>query len=176
MTDLAETIARLRELEAKATPAPWEAGTTALGGGPLHRPVVTAPDQPLPRPFLIAENVSSAGDAELIAALRSALPALLDAAERAERLEKENAALSEQNAFMKAGRRPFSDAMAERTIALQVKEIDRLAARVKELEAMLNEPPILSKYHGMRGFEEDRFIDDYGEWRRRVRALLEPTP
>ena len=55
-------------------------------------------------------------------------------------------------------------------------ERDRLAARVAELEAMLNEPPILSKYHGMRGFEEDRFIDDYGEWRRRVRALLEPTP
>lgn len=32
--------------------------------------------------------------------------------------------------------------------------------------------PILSKYHGQRGFETERFISDYREWRDKYRAAL----
>jgi len=56
-------------------------------------------------------------------------------------------------------------------------------ARVGVLEGALKAAPILSKYHGMRGFEVERFISDYEAFMARVatdrlaQALTqEPTP
>lgn len=39
---------------------------------------------------------------------------------------------------------------------------------------LLNEAPILSKYHGQRGFEVDRFIADYDEWRAAIVSQEKP--
>lgn len=36
----------------------------------------------------------------------------------------------------------------------------------------LADAPILSKYHGQRGFEADRFIADYEAWKANARAAL----
>ena len=38
-------------------------------------------------------------------------------------------------------------------------------------DALLNSAPILSKYHGVNGFELERFIADYTAWRTASRAL-----
>lgn len=76
MTD--ETIKRLRELEAMATPGPWEARDSAIKGG------LVDPEYPKRGRAIVAQY---SYDSEFIAAMRNALPALLDAAERAAKLE-----------------------------------------------------------------------------------------
>ncbi len=49
---------------------------------------------------------------------------------------------------------------------------DEAADRIEELERAWDNAPILSKYHGQRGFETERFINDYREWRDKYRAAL----
>lgn len=46
------------------------------------------------------------------------------------------------------------------------------AAALVECVRALEDPPILSKYHGMRGFEVERFIADYDAWIARRHAVL----
>lgn len=47
--------------------------------------------------------------------------------------------------------------------------------RIERLEQALRSAPILSKYHGHRGFETERFILDYEAWRTYTRAALSAT-
>lgn len=51
---------------------------------------------------------------------------------------------------------------------LIVTAVNSHADLVKALEAA----PIMSKYHGMRGFETERFIADYESWREIARTAL----
>ena len=48
-------------------------------------------------------------------------------------------------------------------------------AATPELMATLRDAPILSKYHGMHGFEIGLFIDDYTAWSERTRAAIAKT-
>lgn len=43
---------------------------------------------------------------------------------------------------------------------------------IAEVLALLDEAPIPSKYHGMQGFEEGRFLADYSAWMDKRRALV----
>ena len=83
-----EQIAELRAADAKATPGPWDVyPITATGGAYLAERThhaVGDPDAPDTRLGEVGQ-----ADAELIALMRSALPALLDAAERCGELETE---------------------------------------------------------------------------------------
>lgn len=118
MTDLTSTIARLRELEAKATPGPWSFSAKSE----TDEGVLTGPDGVDLRKI----------DAKLMAALRNAASALLDAAERAEKAEAENIALYATNEGLALDLNETEDEF----IRLKA-ERDRLAARVAELEAGL---------------------------------------
>jgi len=71
---LIEVVAKLRELEANATPAPWMATEDACRAGEFI--VVSNPDHWI---FTYPEDCSGveAPDAKLISALRNAAPALL---------------------------------------------------------------------------------------------------
>jgi len=48
----------------------------------------------------------------------------------------------------------------------------RLIAAAPDLAEALGDAPVLSKYHGLHGFEVERFIADYESWRTRARAAL----
>lgn len=48
-----------------------------------------------------------------------------------------------------------------------------LTERERLFRHLLESAPILSQYHGQRGFEAERFIDDFQAWRLRVRQALE---
>lgn len=37
---------------------------------------------------------------------------------------------------------------------------------------VLEDAPVLSKYHGEYGFEQEQFLDDYETWRQKARAAL----
>ena len=47
-----------------------------------------------------------------------------------------------------------------------------LIAAAPELYEAVASAPILSKYHGQRGFDVERFIEDYEAWRVTCRAAL----
>jgi hypothetical protein len=48
----------------------------------------------------------------------------------------------------------------------------RLIAAAPDMLAALEDAPTMSKYHGQRGFEADRFIADYEAWRVKARAAI----
>jgi AcrR family transcriptional regulator len=60
----------------------------------------------------------------------------------------------------------------ERKRALYIEAMGHPPATVDQLRDVLDEAPILSKYHGMRGFEADRFITDYEAWRSLARVVM----
>ena len=72
---ISETIARLRELEAKATQGPWNATSDAVF---IDHPHLT----PL---IATIETVNFHADAQFIALLRNSLPELLEHIERLQR-------------------------------------------------------------------------------------------
>ena len=47
-----------------------------------------------------------------------------------------------------------------------------LIASAPELLDALNEAPVPSKYHGIRGFETNRFLADYEEWMEKRRGAI----
>lgn len=73
------------------------------------------------------------------------------------------------------GRKPYvvtSNALDHDTPALAIP-----TAKVEKVRKALSGAPIISKYHGQRGFDVERFIADYSDWGRTARealALLEP--
>lgn len=104
-----DEIARLRVLHEEATPAPW----TGIDGGLLCH------DGYLARFFARFMGFEqAAADAELIAAARNALPALLNAAERLEEIEE---------------RQDLSD--LECAYAMAMRERDEARALLAEAEA-----------------------------------------
>lgn len=46
------------------------------------------------------------------------------------------------------------------------------AKQRNELLAALEEAPIISKYHGHKGFEVNRFLEDYQIWASKARAAI----
>lgn len=58
----------------------------------------------------------------------------------------------------------------------KVETIREQTQRVERLERLLGSAPILSKYHGHRGFETERFILDYEAWRAECRLVLSAKP
>jgi hypothetical protein len=48
----------------------------------------------------------------------------------------------------------------------------RCEAAGPEMVELLARAPILSKFHGQHGFEQERFIASYETWRAEARALL----
>lgn len=42
--------------------------------------------------------------------------------------------------------------------------VEELRVEIERLKARLGNAPVLSKYHGQRGFELERFIADYSAW------------
>jgi hypothetical protein len=82
-------LRRLRELEERVTPAPWRAGNVDLDCIFVE---ATHADRMGPERVLLRMNQHFNGydlDAQFIVAARNTLPALLDAADRAEELERE---------------------------------------------------------------------------------------
>ena len=63
------------------------------------------------------------------------------------------------------------------TLVSNINRRDAYAAMLDAANAPLlkavREAPILSAYHGMQGFEYDRFIDDYSAWKESLRPFLE---
>lgn len=116
MTDLASTIARLRTLEAKATPGPWE--ESDIYGEPRIQCSSRGEEVAWVSGSEKSDEENCANKA-MIVALRNAAPALLDAADRAEQIQ-----------WLR-----MLDEIARRREAEA--DRDRLAARVKELEAGL---------------------------------------
>lgn len=47
-----------------------------------------------------------------------------------------------------------------------------LEERIERLDRLLRSAPVLSKYHGSRGFETERFILDFEAWRAECRLVL----
>lgn len=47
-----------------------------------------------------------------------------------------------------------------------------LQSRIEQLAHALLNAPAASAYHGMRGFDTERFLADYEAWRITVRAIL----
>ncbi len=85
MTDARETIARLRALHEAATPGAWEAD---LEGDRHDQPLLYGPTRDrwialFPHQCLVSTQREGQADCELIAAMRNALPALLDAVDAA---------------------------------------------------------------------------------------------
>lgn len=81
------SVDRLRQLEQAATPGPWKADCVE----DPNEPTGDGDEQYVFRPEVghqvCAYYDSDSADAELIAAMRNALPALLDVAEAAERAQ-----------------------------------------------------------------------------------------
>jgi hypothetical protein len=56
--------------------------------------------------------------------------------------------------------------------------IARLGSTMSERDALRDVvliAPVLSKYHGMQGFEVERFIVDYELWKKKCRAIIEQS-
>lgn len=67
-------------------------------------------------------------------------------------------------------------AVAVTTIERLVRELADKTAEAERMREALTTAPILSKYHGPRGFEREEFITEYRAWRERCReALKEPA-
>jgi hypothetical protein len=103
-------------------------------------------ENPWPRPFIDWKTRAEAAEAQLTALK-----------EEVERLKAELAMV------------PFE---MDRDQLLD--QIDYLQADIARKDAALTEAPIISKYHGVRGFEADRFIADYNTWSVTKRAALQP--
>lgn len=54
----------------------------------------------------------------------------------------------------------------------KVETIREQTQRVELLERLLRSAPVLSQYHGPRGFETERFILDFEAWRAECRLAL----
>lgn len=87
--DLTADLQRLRELEARATPGPWKAThKTTFGGGEIGFADISGPATG--RYGGVEYRCSSTNaDADFVAALRNAAPALIAAAEERDRLRSE---------------------------------------------------------------------------------------
>lgn len=142
MTDLTSTIARLRELEAKATPGPWRTGFLADDSGDFYL-ITDAPGYQPPKNsnlVLLGEREDQQ-HFEFFAALRNAAPALLDAAERAEQAEAERDRL---RAMIDQDTAELTGPVYEQIKVLTV-ERDRLAAERAEAKALI------VRRHGNKG-------------------------
>jgi hypothetical protein len=86
----AEQREELRRLEAAATPGPWSHDNRAKGteGDPCLFTESGPSYSPGKSPIFTAPAFWTAADGDLCAAARNALPALLEAADRAEELER----------------------------------------------------------------------------------------
>ena len=122
------TVEQLRQLEQAATPAPWEHNT--------HPMVAAAVDAQQPdneflwRPVLHRDDFASEDDYRLIAAMRNALPALLDIAEAAQRHHYHVNDEWERLAEM----RPQDPVTWERWEAIRERLLDELAAALSRLD------------------------------------------
>lgn len=110
---MSEELDRLAELEATATPAPWD---YVEGRTLLH--IETHIDHPSGAGIPICSiPLSKRADADLIVDLRNAAPALLAAAREAEELlewQREAAGILRMTRITKPGEAPFIDGLLAR--------------------------------------------------------------
>jgi hypothetical protein len=127
-----EQLAEIRERERKATPGPWSTGPSFF----VWRRFVDTQDRKVSRP--ICECGAAAGnngeDADFIARARTDIPALLQHIEEQQReIEKLQYRIIETNQV---------NCSLELGIGSAEKEIERLTARVRQLERVRNAIPM----------------------------------